>query len=74
MTAQTRQAIPPITSRDITIQDVEEVVRKIDLLERAEIKCLSHGLVWMSGMWNRKVMALQDKRDSMMVSVLVNRA
>ena len=72
MTEQTKQVIPELLSRDITIQDVQEVERKIELLERAEIKCLSRGLLWMSGMWNRKVMALESKRDSMMVAAMVN--
>jgi hypothetical protein len=72
VTNQTKAVIPAVQSSDITIQDVEEISRKIELLESAEIKCLSRGLIWMSGMWNRKVMALLDKRDSMMVAVLCN--
>jgi hypothetical protein len=73
VTVQTKAVIPTLKIRDITIQDVEEISRKIELLESAEIKCLSRGLIWMSGMWNRKVMALQGKRDSMMVAVMCNK-
>jgi hypothetical protein len=72
VTNQTKAVIPAVQSSDITIQDVEEISRKIELLESAEIKCLSRGLIWMSGMWNRKVMALLDKRDSMLIAVMCN--
>ncbi len=73
MTAQTKAVIPAVQSRDITIHDVEEISRKIELLESAETKCLAHGKIWMSGMWNRKVMALLDKRDSMLIAVMCNK-